>query len=54
VTGSDGKYQINGLPLGIYTIAFVQEKLGDFIGVNLDMLPDHGVRSLASIAPTME
>jgi plastocyanin len=29
VTGPDGKYQINGLPPGDYTIAFVQEKLGE-------------------------
>jgi plastocyanin len=28
VTGSDGKYEIKGLPPGNYTIAFVQEKLG--------------------------
>ena len=29
VTGADGKYQIKGLPPGTYTIAFVQEKLGE-------------------------
>jgi hypothetical protein len=29
VTGPDGKYEINGLPPGDYTIAFVQEKLGE-------------------------
>ena len=28
VTGSDGKFEIKGLPPGTYTIAFVQEKLG--------------------------
>jgi len=29
VTGPDGKYTIKGLPPGDYTIAFVQEKLGE-------------------------
>jgi plastocyanin len=29
VTGPDGKYTITGLPPGTYTIAFVQEKLGE-------------------------
>jgi plastocyanin len=29
VTGPDGKYEIRGLPPGDYTIAFVQEKLGE-------------------------
>jgi len=29
VSGADGKYQIKGLPPGTYTIAFVQEKLGE-------------------------
>jgi plastocyanin len=29
VTGLDGKYEIKGLPPGDYTIAFVQEKLGE-------------------------
>ena len=29
VTGPDGKYAIKGLPAGDYTIAFVQEKLGE-------------------------
>jgi len=29
VTGADGKYEIKGLPPGDYTIAFVQEKLGE-------------------------
>jgi plastocyanin len=29
VTGPDGKYEIKGLPPGDYTIAFVQEKLGE-------------------------
>jgi plastocyanin len=29
VTGPDGKYEIKGLPAGNYTIAFVQEKLGE-------------------------
>jgi len=29
VTGPDGKYQIKGLPPGDYTVAFVQEKLGE-------------------------
>ena len=29
VTGPDGKYEIKGLPPGEYTIAFVQEKLGE-------------------------
>jgi plastocyanin len=29
VTGADGKYEIKGLPPGSYTIAFVQEKLGE-------------------------
>jgi plastocyanin len=29
VTGADGKYTITGLPPGDYTIAFVQEKLGE-------------------------
>jgi len=29
VTGPDGKYEIKGLPPGNYTIAFVQEKLGE-------------------------
>ncbi|PYT55206.1 MAG: hypothetical protein DMG46_20350, partial [Acidobacteria bacterium] len=28
-TGPDGKYEIKGLPPGEYTIAFVQEKLGE-------------------------
>jgi plastocyanin len=28
VTGSDGKYEIKGLPPGDYTLAFIQEKLG--------------------------
>jgi len=29
VTGADGKYEIKGLPPGDYTLAFVQEKLGE-------------------------
>ena len=29
VTGKDGKYELKGLPPGDYTIAFVQEKLGE-------------------------
>ena len=29
VTDEDGKFEINGLPPGTYTIAFVQEKLGE-------------------------
>jgi plastocyanin len=29
VTGQDGKYEIKGLPPGDYTLAFVQEKLGE-------------------------
>ncbi len=29
VTAKDGKYEIKGLPPGAYTIAFVQEKLGE-------------------------
>jgi plastocyanin len=29
VTGPDGKFEIKGLPPGDYTIAFVQEKLGE-------------------------
>ena len=29
VTGPDGKFEIKGLPPGTYTIAFVQEKLGE-------------------------
>jgi plastocyanin len=29
VTGPDGKFEIKGLPPGEYTIAFVQEKLGE-------------------------
>ncbi len=29
VTGTDGKYEIKGLPPGDYTLAFVQEKLGE-------------------------
>ena len=29
VTGPDGKYEIKGVPPGNYTIAFVQEKLGE-------------------------
>jgi len=29
VTGPEGKYEIKGLPPGDYTIAFVQEKLGE-------------------------
>jgi plastocyanin len=29
VTGMDGKYEIKGLPPGDYTIAFLQEKLGE-------------------------
>ena len=29
VTSADGKYEIKGLPPGDYTIAFVQEKLGE-------------------------
>jgi plastocyanin len=29
VTGLDGKYEIKGLPPGDYTLAFVQEKLGE-------------------------
>jgi plastocyanin len=29
VTGPDGKYELKGLPPGDYTIAFVQEKLGE-------------------------
>jgi len=29
VTDSDGKYEIKGLPPGDYTLAFVQEKLGE-------------------------
>jgi plastocyanin len=29
VTGSDGKYELKGLPPGDYTIAFVHEKLGE-------------------------
>jgi Carboxypeptidase regulatory-like domain len=29
VSGPDGKFEITGLPPGDYTIAFVQEKLGE-------------------------
>jgi hypothetical protein len=29
VSGPDGKFEIAGLPPGDYTIAFVQEKLGE-------------------------
>ncbi|MBV8476738.1 MAG: carboxypeptidase regulatory-like domain-containing protein, partial [Acidobacteria bacterium] len=29
VTDKNGKYEIKGLPPGTYTIAFVQEKLGE-------------------------
>jgi len=29
VTGADGKFEIKGLPPGDYTLAFVQEKLGE-------------------------
>ena len=29
VTGPDGKYELKGLPPGDYTLAFVQEKLGE-------------------------
>jgi plastocyanin len=29
VTGADGKYEIKGLPPGDYTLAFVQEKMGE-------------------------
>ncbi len=29
VTGTDGKYEIKGLPPGDYTLAFVQEKMGE-------------------------
>jgi uncharacterized protein (DUF2141 family) len=29
VTGPDGKFEIKGLPPGDYTLAFVQEKLGE-------------------------
>jgi len=29
VTGPDGKFEIKGLPPGTYTLAFVQEKLGE-------------------------
>jgi plastocyanin len=29
VTGAEGKYEIKGLPPGDYTLAFVQEKLGE-------------------------
>ena len=29
VSGPDGKFEINGLPPGDYTLAFVQEKLGE-------------------------
>jgi plastocyanin len=29
VTGQDGKYEIKGLPPGDYTLAFVQEKIGE-------------------------
>ena len=29
VTGADGKFEIKGLPPGDYTVAFVQEKLGE-------------------------
>ena len=29
ITGADGKYEIKGLPPGTYTLAFVQEKLGE-------------------------
>jgi uncharacterized protein (DUF2141 family) len=29
VTDSSGKYEIKGLPPGDYTLAFVQEKLGE-------------------------
>jgi plastocyanin len=29
VSGPDGKYEIKGLPPGTYTLAFVQEKLGE-------------------------
>jgi hypothetical protein len=29
ITDENGKYEIKGLPPGTYTIAFVQEKLGE-------------------------
>jgi hypothetical protein len=29
VSGPDGKFEIKGLPPGEYTLAFVQEKLGE-------------------------
>ena len=29
MTGADGKFVIKGLPPGDYTLAFVQEKLGE-------------------------
>jgi len=29
VTDNSGKYEIKGLPPGTYTLAFVQEKLGE-------------------------
>jgi hypothetical protein len=29
VTGPDGRFEIKGLPPGDYTIAFIQEKLGE-------------------------
>lgn len=41
VTGTDGKYEIRGLPPGDYTIAFVHEKLGERT-VQLSLAPkDH-------------